>query len=312
MPATRHSLLQLTPRDMAILAMVHDFHGCSVQHVHDRFWAQESSLSVTYRRVARLRAEGYIRMQRLPSLSGQGSGKAFLSLARRGRQVVAEQLEIPLSQLPRHKPAETSLFVAHHFAICDFRVALELATEPFPDRLLLSWTGEWELKRAPMRIEDRESAHSGESRVIALIPDGAFSLTYQERTQPGFLEMDMGTLSQKRLHVKLRGYLLQQATVPMPIFFVVQTESRAELIRELTVREAELIGADPTRVFVTVRNRIRNTTLLAQPIWQQAGTEGCVSLLPPSRAAGRDATPISERQFPPMTPDRDTQWRPPR
>jgi Replication-relaxation len=286
MPAASHSHLHLTPRDLSILEMVYVFHGCGIEHLHDRLWPCGTSRSATYRRVARLVAQCYLRTYRLASLSGQGSGKAFYMLAGRGRQVLADQQEIPLAHLPRLKPADSSLFVLHHFAICDFRVALELASASFADRLLLSWIGEWELKRTPMRVQDNapQAGRDTDSRPITLIPDGAFSLTYHNRTQHAFLEMDMGTVSPKRLRTKLRGYLLQQSTVHVPIFFVTHTELREALILRLTLQEAKQIGADPTRIFVTTRNQINKNTILTQPIWQQPGVQTPVSMLPPDSA----------------------------
>lgn len=301
MPATSH--LDITPRDVSILEMIHAFHGCSAQHVHDRFWVAETSLSATYRRIARLRAEQYVRAHRLPSLSGQGSGRALLLLAGKGRRVIAECHQVPLSQVPRQKFTESSIFTLHHFAICDFRVALELASAELGNRLTVSWTGEWSLRQAPMRVEDAQSANGSEPRTITLIPDGAFSLTYNGRRQDGFLEMDMATLSPKRLRAKLRGYLLQQSAVPTPIFFVTESERRAALITDITVTEATRLGADASRLFVSVRDRLSSTTILTQPVWRQAGVGRPLALLPnPSTAAPRNdgLSPLTESTLRPV------------
>ncbi|MBV9280389.1 MAG: replication-relaxation family protein [Chloroflexi bacterium] len=288
--STRSSPLHLTPRDISSIETVYAYHGCAAQHLHDRFWSEESTPSATYRRVARLVSERYLAAHRLPSLSGRGSGKAFLTVALRGRRVLAERQGIPLGQLARQKYPGSSLFVHHHFGICDFRVALELATGASPDLALLSWTGEWVLKRTPMKVQDTRTEGGDPARSITLIPDGAFTLGYNGRTERGFLEMDMGTMAPKRLQVKLRGYLLQQKTVSVPIFFVTTAERRVAQVLKLAEREAGHIGADPSFIFVTTREQVRRDTILARPIWQQAGTAHTVAIVPGSAPAANSGT----------------------
>jgi hypothetical protein len=262
-----------------MLETVYTYHGCGVQHLHARFWPAETTPSAVYRRVSRLVQSHYFDAHRLPSLSGQGSGKALLSLGYRGRRVLAEQWGIPARALPRLKIASSALFVHHHFAICDFRVALELVTELRSDVQLVEWTDEAEFKRTPMKL--RDTADGPESaRTITLIPDGAFTLTYHDRLERGFLEMDMGTLAPKRLHLKLRGYLLNQTQLVVPIFFVTTSELRAQQVLHLAEQEAKRLRADPTVIFVTTRDRLTPRTILVAPIWQQAGVREPVSILP--------------------------------
>jgi hypothetical protein len=171
-------------------------------------------------------------------------------------------------------------------------VALELATEATVELALLSWTGEWVLKRTPMKVRDSKSDGDGQLRTITLIPDGSFTLSYRGRVERGFLEMDMGTMAPKRLQLKLRGYLLQQKSLSVPIFFVTTTDRRTAQILQLTKREAEQLGADPSLIFVTTKDQVRRETILAAPIWQQAGTDRQVAIVPGSApAANSPANP---------------------
>jgi Replication-relaxation len=290
--------LHLTPRDISIIEMVYAYRGCGVEHLHARFWPGDATPSASYRRVARLVHEHYLAAHRLPSLTGWGSGKALLTLGHRGRRTLAECRGISVRALPRLKVAQSTLFIHHHFAVCDFRVALDLAAEQLSAVELREWIAEEKLRAAPMKVEDRSSVERGQSPdPIVLIPDGAFVLVYKEREERAFLEMDLGTIAPKRLQRKLRGYLLQQASVPFPVFFVVPDEQRTALVASLTAHEAETIGADPTRIFVAVRDDVRADTILSAPVWQQCGSDRRVAILP---SANTPPEVVSQRREVPV------------
>jgi hypothetical protein len=280
MSALARSTIQLTSRDMAIVEMIYRFAGCTVEHIHERLWPENTALSSCYRRIAWLVAAKYLAATRLPSLSGQGSGRTLLTIGPASRPLVAKLLGVPVTSLPRSTDIATPLFLAHHFAVCDFRVALELATADDPTVDLVDWTLETELKRSPTRVTDTYSLQ-GKSRIrtITLIPDGAFTLAHHGSTERAYLEQDMATMSPKRLALKLRGYLTQQHELPVPVFFVTLTKSRAAQIIDLAAREADQLRADPTVFFVTTKDRIRKDTILHAPIWHQPTVQPLVAII---------------------------------
>lgn len=282
------SHLHLTPRDIALLELVYAYHGCGVQHLHDRFWADESSYSATYRRVNRLVTTRYLSVHRLPSLTGQGSGKTLLMPGPKGRRVIAQQLDVPLGRLPRQKIVVSALFLQHHFAICDFRVALELATDGGSVAALEAWTTELELRRRPMRITDPQVKPGEAARTITLVPDGAFILSLGGIRQYGYLEQDMGTEAPKRLLGKLRGYLLQQRTEAVPVFFVTTSEPRRDLVRQLATSQAAELHADATMIFVTTQTAVSRNSVLQSAIWYQAGMDQPVAIVPMAPAVETD------------------------
>jgi hypothetical protein len=249
-------------------------------HIHDRFFPLGSPLSACYRRLSRLVEAGYLTLYRLPSTSGQGSGKVLIQLGKKGRPVVAVQRGIPLTSMPRRPDLCAPLFALHHEAICTFRVALELAAMSTPEVTLVEWVNESTLKRSPMRVEDSSNAATDSARTITLIPDGAFAISHRGRVEHGFLEMDMGTLALKRLQLKLRGYLLYQAHVKMPVFWVVPDDNRKAQVLRLAAKEARTIGADPSVFFVTTAPCVLPRYVLTRAIWQQPGTQGPVAVLP--------------------------------
>jgi len=303
MPALARSAMQLTPRDMAIVEMVYRFGGCTVEHIHERMWPENTALSSCYRRIARLVAAKYLAATRLPSLSGQGSGRTLLTIGPSARPLIAKLLAVPLAALPRAADVATPLFLAHHFAVCDFRVALELATAHDLAVSLVDWTLESELKRLPTRVTDTYALQGkSRTRTITLIPDGAFTLAHHGSAERAYFEQDMATMSPKRLALKLRGYLIQQQELPVPVFFVTLTQSRAAQIVDLAAREAHQLKADPTVFFVTTKDQIRKDTILHAPIWHQPTVQTLVAIIrgsapddtasPPRFNSTRSASPV--------------------
>src|SRR5437868_1764611 len=97
--------------------MIHGYSGCSIEQIRRRFFATPGARSACYARVSLLVEEKYLAASRLPSLTGVGSGKMFLILGSRGRQVVAHELEISRSELARTSRAVSPFMLAHHLAI---------------------------------------------------------------------------------------------------------------------------------------------------------------------------------------------------
>lgn len=283
MSMSAHSPPRLTARDLGIIDFVVTYGGCAVSHVHARFWPDTSSPSACYRRLGMLVAARYLRMQQLPSLAARGSGKALLTLGPKGRRLLSDRLdESELRSLGRREDV-AAFFAEHHFAICDFRVALEQAAEDNEAVALREWIVESRLKRHPMRVTDTRTGNDKTSRIITLIPDGAFRLVCRGQDQAAYLEMDMGTISHKRLQRRLRGYLLlnKAASTAVPLFFVTTCTDRADGILTTIDHEAENIGADPTIIFVTTREQITKGAVLTAPIWRQARVAKPVAILPP-------------------------------
>ncbi|MBI2334304.1 replication-relaxation family protein [Candidatus Daviesbacteria bacterium] len=129
----------LTKRDMAIIVMVYLFGGCSSAHVAKRIFPTLKSPRVSYRSIARLTHAGYLDSRRLPSSTGVGSGRLFLSVGPKGRAVVAQALGVSASDLARSR-IDAPRFIDHHLAICDTRVNVELAVERSNLFTLIEWS----------------------------------------------------------------------------------------------------------------------------------------------------------------------------
>src|SRR5438552_2095019 len=88
----------LTARDLSILIFVREYQAVTAEMVQRRFFQGRGPC---YRRIALLVKADILASRRLPSLSGQGSGKAILTIGPAGRPLLSEALGIPLAELER-------------------------------------------------------------------------------------------------------------------------------------------------------------------------------------------------------------------
>lgn len=285
--------IYLTPRDESIIELVFDLGGCGIEHVHLRLWPSGSTCRACYRRVQALVTARYLHEQRLPSLTGTGSGKALLTLGPRGRALLAERADPAQLALLRARRSINPWWANHHFHICTFRVLLELAATGLDDVKLTNWLSEAALKRRPIRVTDKSQANGAQAtRTITLVPDGGFTLIYQGREQHAYLELDLGTVSPKRMALRLRGYLLHAATShsPTPVFIVVPDQARQTLFAQLAAHEASALKMNPTLFWITTWQQLSTDTILTAPIWLQTGLNRLHSIIPKPTAT-RVASP---------------------
>ncbi len=191
---------------------------------------------------------------------------------------------------------ETPHAGAHHLAICDVRLSLELACgRAFG--LTLDWVGERELRTPPVtRIADpRAQAEEGSRPDIPLIADGRFTLTLPDGAEQTFeLEVDLGTISAKRMLSKLAGYFALSQKAPILVLWVVPDRKRLEAIANWALLLSQELGADPSIFWITTKPQITPQSVLS-PIWQVIGGPEAHSLIPD--------TPVALRQ--PLADNRD-------
>lgn len=283
MNTTQH--LAITPRDIKILELVYAYDTCSAHHICQRLFGTSPTPGkygpqvTCYRRISRLGQAGYLTGYRLPSLSGIGSGKLLLGLGHAGRKVLAEYLQLPRSQLKQLKHVVTPILGAHHLAVCDVRLALELACEAVPG-LSLEWVSERELRAQPIvKVKDPRPPADGLSPAeIPLIPDGQPTISLPNSAQQTFLlEVDQGTIPSKRMQSKLAGYLA--LSPDSPILWVVPDARRAEAIATWALRLAARLQKDPSIFWVALKSQITPATVLGA-IWRVVGGPEAHALIP--------------------------------
>jgi hypothetical protein len=237
----------------------------------------------------------------LPALIPQGSGKALITPGTKAAAILSDRSDPAQLKGLGRKHEISAFFAEHHFAICDFRVALEEAADGVSGVSLDGWILESVLKRQPIRVLDinRESSTKPNTNTITLVPDGVFKLVVRAQERVAYLEMDMGTIAHSRLKQRLRGYLLLNRSVPelVPLFFVTTSAERVKNIVEAIKEQAVNLRCDPTTIFVTCRHDIKKNTLLTGPIWHRAGVSQPSAILPHARFQRQeDGTALFDRK----------------
>lgn len=275
--------------------MVYRYDGCLIRHLYRRFWPKSDkpfgARNSCYRVVQGLVAQQWFQGVRLPSLTGIGAGHLFLTLGPKGRQLVAEQLGLSRSDLQRLRKIETPFAAAHHAAICDFRLELELACERTGRAELAEWVPERRLRTPPiLKVKDPRPSYDAEApAMIPLIADGEFSVVIADgRSQSYRLEIDMGTIPSKRIRARLRAYLAHADKDDRPVLWVVLDKARREAIVQWALEEAEGLGDDASLFWVTEATSIEEQTILG-PIWWVVDGP-MMALIPSASGQGSAAT----------------------
>ncbi len=168
------STLSITPRDIQILQLVYSFDRCSREHILRRFWAKNGASgpgpeSACHRRIAKLITSGFLTADRLPSLTGVGSGKSLLGIGPRGRVLLSDVLGLSRSELNRLRQLQSPFAAAHHLAICDVRLFLEQAVGRLSQVELSEWVSERELRTPPItRVRDPQVGLPGRKAPLVL------------------------------------------------------------------------------------------------------------------------------------------------
>lgn len=284
----------LTQRDLAILQMVYSYGGVTASLIQQRFFPSHGtgSPSACYRRLALLVGAGLLdNSHHLIPSSRIGAARSFLTLGRNARPLIADLLKPGRSELKRSRLAVPAT-IDHHIAICELRLAVELAAEASPVFAVADWLSEREWKEQPLRLKDLAS---GEDRHVS--PDGSFTLVSREQgsEQVCYLEMDRDSIPLSRLAARLRCYLWHaQQAGPRPVFFVTLSERRRDAIARLVCQQAEKLSLDPTIFMLATKNEITEATALAAPVWRVAGGPDRLALvdLMESSARQSDASPV--------------------
>lgn len=273
--------LVLTQRDIQILIWTYELRGCTADHIRFRFFPTPGARSACYTRIQKLVDAEYLASLRLPARYGIGSGKAFLTPGPGARPVLAEILGLSRAELGRIR-MDAPPVIAHHLAICDTRLAVELAAERSSVFTLREWHGDGAVS---LRVTDPKTEST-----IPLIPDSSFVLALPDGTEQTFLlEQDMGTVAAKRMRTRFRGYLSRPAELMAPVLIVAPDRGRLVALTAWAVEEARTPRTDPTVFWLSTARQLTPETVIAAPIWQVAGGPDAVSL--EGLAAGAEFLP---------------------
>jgi hypothetical protein len=221
----------------------------------------------------------------VPVVIGEGRAPFVYALDEAGADLIASLTGRDRADIG-WKPARNTFgvqFVSHTLAINDFRIAITcLARESRFN--VQQWIDEAQFRSATMK--DRVPFRLRGARVTRNYPDGYFALTVPGADQPAhfFLEVDQGTMSNRRWQEKVRAYLEFRSRGLSARFFgthnfrlltVTTTARRSRNLKNAT----EKAGGDHHFWFTTKDNvDIWKPGKLLEPVWSVASKDERLSL----------------------------------
>jgi hypothetical protein len=183
----------LTERDHELLVSLLKYRYLSTTQVQRLHFPSEQTAT---RRLRLLESAGF-----LATFKTTASTDRLASLARRGAEVVAERLAVPLDGLgwdARREQPKDYLFLKHFLAAADFRIALTQACAARQDIRLFGFIPEHVVDGAAgtdlkKHVRDVTTDAMDPRQKISHAPDAVFALQRAESSALFFLEIDRGT-----------------------------------------------------------------------------------------------------------------------
>ena len=203
--------MRLTERDKQIVLTIYRYRLLSAVQVEALLFSSSrprGKRTVCQRRLQLLYQHQYLDRLKDHRIIGEGRSPLVYALDKRGGDLVANELGVDRSGLAR-KPSLARaghLFLKHTLAINSVRLIMTSLPQTRP-LVVEEWLDEADLKAAGMR-EKLPYHHKG-MRKNTHFPDGYFCLQLIKEGQKAhfFLEVDMGTMTNKRWQGKVRSYL---------------------------------------------------------------------------------------------------------
>lgn len=297
--ATQAAPLQLTKRDLAILAAVHRYRVLHRGHISDLFFAGVNDEGGSARRrLGMLYQQGYLeRIPRFISPPMHNPGPAY-RLATRGAVVLAQRDHQPVSQVNywgRGEDADSHVtqvghsYLEHALLLADIRKRFERQACA-AGCTIATWMDYLELQKSwkTERVWIQLSPH-GPLENLAVTPDGYFGLLTPKGRGHFFLEADRGTETidrqWKRKILAYKEYLSsgkfhQRYHVAPETGFRVLTIAPTDLRARNLQRAAERFGTPETaRAFLFTSTDRFKASALFDPIWWRGGATAAQALI---------------------------------
>ena len=273
--------MALTARDRGIVLAVYHHRFLRRDQIAALFFPASAGaraevlVSSCNARLQRLFQHGYL--SRVMPAAPDGSTQAVYALDRRGAQLVAEITGVDFASLrwsPKRRRSET-YFREHTLAINDLWVSFEVAARVRPEVAIIDWQMDgpelWET------VED-QAARRGR---LPLRPDAYLELEARGRRAHFFVEVDRGTMTNRRFAEKVRAYRIYWKTgrfrerLDASSFRVLVTAPGPRR-RENLRRTAAKLGAQ--RMFLFAVQAEASGGRAFEPVWLPAVGERPVAL----------------------------------
>lgn len=244
-------------------------------------------------RLRLLSDHGYVERYDPPVARGEGRRPFVYFLAERGAQLLGDLHAVPPGELTWRRDHNKVKwpFLDHLLATNDLRVRLEKAAPDY-GFTVAAWVDDASLARAALQDQFDLVTPTGQTKRVAISPDGYFALTQagSPKVYRAFVEADRGTESLATWADKVTKYLgyfksdafrkRYRARKPFRVLTVTTGAKRLAHLKQIT----EEVGGKNWFWFTTAQEIAEPRTVLFHPVWRMAGTEEPVCFpFPPSR-----------------------------
>jgi hypothetical protein len=193
--------MQLTDRDVRIMEWAHECRFLTREQVQ-RLEFRTGAESSCKRRLTLLYHHGYLGRTFLPLGNAYGASRAVYYLDQAGAHCLARLRRRPLSELDwrRRDGRQEEFFLAHALDTNDVRIAFAHVCQA--RGLELDWLDERALRR--LDVLHRTRGRSGEA--VTVLPDAYFTITGLNVPDGFALEVDRGTVAERRMRARIRAY----------------------------------------------------------------------------------------------------------
>jgi hypothetical protein len=203
--------MRITERDKQIMLAMYRFRLLSAPQVEALLFPSSKprgKRTVCQRRLQLLYHNRYLYRLKDQRIIGEGRPPLVYALDSRGADLIANELGVDRADVvwkPSHKQFSLQ-FLEHMLAVNSVRLVMTTLKRRHP-LVVSKWLDEAALKSAEMK--GKVPFHYWGSRKIANYPDGYFCLrlTEEKKNAHFFLEVDMGTMTNRRWQGKVRSYL---------------------------------------------------------------------------------------------------------
>ncbi|MEZ4621173.1 MAG: replication-relaxation family protein [Caldilineaceae bacterium] len=287
---------RLTKRDIAIVNACYEFRALTSQQLQRLFFkygTDRGQLTQCQLRLKLLYHHGYLYRDEQPTKMSDGRRPLVYFLDRKGAALLAECLEIPVTDLDwsskNNAAGAKHLFIDHLLATNDVRISLILAAQQ-QQATIERWLDDKTLKSSQMKDQVTIETTDDKQQQIAIIPDGYFHLQAEQRDYHYFIEADMRTMvgvssksGRRDWAKKIRSYLIYKDSGKFQeryeaksfrVLTVTTSDKRLQHLKQVT----EEVGGLSLFWFTTFK-KLQVSNALSAPIWQVAGRAGEYTLL---------------------------------
>ena len=276
--------MRLMARDIEVIEAVYEYRFLLRDQIERLFFKGRNMANY---RLQRLYQHGFLNRIYIPEdiRYNARNTQAMYCLDEAGADLLAREAGIPRENIRWHADRNKvrEFFIEHLLKINDVRIGLTLAAKVRGDRIM-KWVPDWELKEYNEHVEEPETG-----RVYPVFPDAYFVYERGDTGKTGhfFLELDRGTMENRRFAQKVKAYMLyfeENGHEPSKFYQRYGTHS----IRVLTVvpsqRRLRNLKATTEKVGGAKRYWFCDYAALAperilEPVWEIAGEDEPASLI---------------------------------